>query len=342
MTEETPQNRSIQNISILGAGSWGTALAEVLSRAGRKVTLYAREAALAEALNAEHENITYLPGAKLDPAIHATADAGEAVKDAELVLLVTPAQYLRALLEKFAPLLPQSVPLVNAAKGIELETGSLLSEVAVQAAPGHPFAVLSGPSFASETVKGLPTAVTLATTAPAQVAEVWAQSLRGPAFRPYLSDDPLGAEIAGALKNVIAIACGIVEGRKLGQNAKAAVMTRGIAEIRRLGVQKGAQSETFLGLSGIGDLTLTCNSLTSRNFALGHALGQGQSLQDYMAGRRTVAEGVATAAAAKTFAAREGVEMPISEAVCGILHEGADVGAVIEALLARDLRHETQ
>jgi glycerol-3-phosphate dehydrogenase (NAD(P)+) len=187
----------------------------------------------------------------------------------------------------------------------------------------------------------LPTAITLATKEDAAVAEVWAQSLRGAAFRPYLSDDPLGAEIAGALKNVIAIACGIVEGRKLGQNAKAAVMTRGIAEIRRLGVKKGAQPETFLGLSGIGDLTLTCNSMTSRNFSLGFALGQGQKLADILAARRSVAEGVATAAAAKIFAARAGVDMPISEAVCDILHHGAEVGAVVSALLSRDLRHET-
>lgn len=330
----------LNRISVIGAGAWGTALADILSRAGRRVTLYARDASLAAGINASHENKTYLPGAPLHENIAATADLGAAVKDAEIVLLATPAQYLRGLLTVLAPLLPAGVPLVNCAKGIEMTTGYLLSEVVREIAPAHPYAVLSGPTFAAEAVRGLPTAITFATTASEDTGLHWAASMRGPAFRPYFSPDVIGVEIAGALKNVIAIACGIVEGRGLGQNAKAAVMTRGIAEIRRLGVKRGAQNETFLGLAGLGDLTLTCSSMTSRNYSLGFEFGQGKTLKQILAERRTVSEGVTTSWAVADYAEAQGVDMPICLAVREILHHGADVGMIVSGLLSRELKKE--
>ena len=330
----------IDNISIIGSGAWGTALAEILARAGRKVTLYARDAGLADKINRDHENAAYLAGTKLDERIRATADIAGAVKDAGFVLLVTPSQYLRETLRKFAPHLPKNVPLVNGAKGIEMTTGYLLSEIAAEVVPSHPYAVLSGPTFASEAVRGLPTAVTLATTAGEAAGQLWAGSIRGKAFRPYVSGDVVGVEIAGALKNVIAIACGIVEGKKLGQNAKAAVMTRGIAEIKRLGVRRGAKSETFLGLAGIGDLSLTCSSMTSRNYSLGVEFGQGKTLKQILAERHSVAEGVTTSWAVADYAEHHGVDMPICLAVKDILHNSANVDAIVAGLLSRDLKNE--
>ncbi|MDE1151347.1 MAG: NAD(P)-dependent glycerol-3-phosphate dehydrogenase [Micavibrio sp.] len=329
----------LQNIAVIGAGAWGTALAEIFSRAGRDVTLYARDANLAADINASHENKAYLAGAALHAKLDVTADMLTAVGDADLVVLATPAQHLRATLLQFKPYLPKAIPLINSAKGIEVATGYLLSEVVAEVAAGHPYAALSGPTFANEAVKGLPTAITLAAN-DAALAERWAHVLRGKAFRPYYSGDVVGVEIAGALKNVIAIACGIVEGKKLGQNAKAAVMTRGIAEIKRFGLKRGAKAETFLGLSGIGDLTLTCSSMTSRNFSLGAELGQGKTLAEILAGRNTVAEGVSTAAAAAGYAEKHGVDMPIAQAVNAVLHKGASVDALVQDLLSRNLRSE--
>jgi len=329
----------LNNIAVIGAGAWGTALAEIFSRAGRDVTLYARDANLAADINARHENKTYLPGAALHGELEVTADMLTAVGDADLIVLATPAQHLRATLAAFKPYLPKGVPLINSAKGIEVETGYLLSEVVAEAAPGHPYAILSGPTFATEAVKGLPTAITLAANDEAQ-AERWAHVLRGKAFRPYYASDVIGVEIAGALKNVMAIACGIVEGKKLGQNAKAAVMTRGIAEIKRFGLKRGAKAETFLGLAGIGDLTLTCSSMTSRNFSLGAELGQGKALAGILASRNSVAEGVATAAAAAGYAVKHNVDMPICQAVNAVLHKGANVDALVQDLLSRNLRSE--
>lgn len=331
--------RDIQNISIIGAGAWGTALAEIFSRAGRDVTLYARHAGLAESINNTHENAEYLKGFPLDARLAATADPARAVRDAQLVVLATPAQYLREALRVFAPLLPEAAPLINAAKGIEISTGYLMSEIAAEVAPGHPYGTLSGPTFATEAVRGLPTAITLAAK-DRDAAQRWAAALRGPAFRPYFSDDIIGVEIAGALKNVIAIACGVVEGRKLGQNAKAAVMTRGIAEIKRLGLKRGARAETFLGLAGIGDLSLTCSSMTSRNFSLGFELGQGRRLEDILAARHSVAEGVSTAAAVAGYAQKHGADMPICLAVKTILQEGAAIDEIVTQLLSRDLKSE--
>jgi glycerol-3-phosphate dehydrogenase (NAD(P)+) len=331
----------LNNISIIGGGAWGTALADVLAKAGRRVTLYARDWKLAESINSTHENTFYLPGETLAKEIRATADVAEAVAAAQLVLCATPAQYLRETFQRFRAHLPKGVPLVNCAKGIEMTTGYLLSEVAHDIVPDHPYAALSGPSFAIDTVRGLPTAVTMATTAEEADGLLWAASIRGKAFRPYLSPDPVGVEIAGALKNVIAIACGIVEGKRLGQNAKAAVMTRGLAEIRRLGVSRGARPETFLGLAGVGDMTLTCSSMTSRNFSLGFELGEGKTLDEILKSRRSVAEGVTTAWAIADYAEQHNVDMPICMGVQAILRNKADVGEVVHGLLSRNLRHES-
>ena len=331
---------SAGKISVIGAGAWGTALAQVLASAGNAVTLFAREPDLSDAINGKHENVTYLAGVPLDPAIAATSDIAASVEDADMVLLVTPTQFARDAMLALKPHLPHGAVLVNCAKGIEIKTGKLLSEAAAETLPDHPYAVLSGPTFAHEVARGLPAAVTFATQAPQDAAGRWAQMLVGKTFRPYLSNDVAGAEIAGAVKNVIAIACGIVEGKRLGLNARAAVMTRGIAEMKRLGLRHGADAETFLGLSGLGDLALTCNAMASRNFSLGFALGEGKKLADVLAGRSSVAEGVTTAKAIAVNAGAMGVEMPICAAVDRILHHDADIDKMIAGLMERTLKAE--
>jgi len=328
------------NIAIIGAGAWGTALAQVLADAGQNIMLYARSSELATAINSYGQNESYLSGIFLNNNIHATAFIKEAVAKAEIVLLATPTQFVRHALTELKPHLPPGVPIVSCAKGIEIATGKLLSEVAADVIPGTPYGVLSGPTFAYEVAKGLPTAVTFAVQS--DKAEQWAQALSSKSFRPYLSRDVVGAEISGALKNVIAIACGIVEGKNLGENAKAAVMTRGMAEIKRLGLKRGAEADTFLGLSGIGDMTLTCNSMASRNYSLGVMLGQGRKLVNILAERNTVAEGVTTARAIALNANKLQVDMPISTAIDKILHQEADINAVIDGLLSRDLKPECQ
>jgi len=334
-------SQNLNNIAIIGAGAWGTALAQVLAEAGRAVVLYVHEPELVDSINKNHQNDLYLPDVSLNKNIRATSVLAEATKDADIILLATPTQFVRDVLIKFKPYLPKGVPLVNCAKGIEMSTGKLLSEVVAEIVPEFPYAVLSGPTFAVEVVRGLPTAATFATVAPEQEARLWAQMISGKLFRLYISSDPVGAEISGAIKNVIAIACGIVEGKGLGQNAKASVMTRGMAEIRRLGLEKGAEADTFLGLSGLGDLTLTCNSMTSRNYSLGFELGRGRKLVDILAERRTVAEGVTTARAIAAHANALGVEMPISSSIDKILHQDAEINAVILSLLSRDMKKES-
>jgi glycerol-3-phosphate dehydrogenase (NAD(P)+) len=328
----------MNRIGIIGAGAWGTALAIVLRGAGRQVTLWAYEAELVEAINSRHENPLYLPGIALDPAIRATA-ALAGLADAEALLLVTPAQETRAILARLAPQLAPGAPIIVCAKGIERHTGALMSEVAAEVLPETPLAVLSGPSFAAEVARGLPTALTLACE-DAGLGALLLAGIGSARFRPYLSDDLVGAQIGGAVKNVIAIACGIVAGRRLGDNARAALITRGLAEMARIGLAKGAHPETFMGLSGLGDLTLTCNGAQSRNFSLGVALGEGRALAAVLGERRSVAEGVTTAISTVELASRLGVEMPISRAVHGVLHEGAAIDATIEALLSRPFRSE--
>jgi glycerol-3-phosphate dehydrogenase (NAD(P)+) len=323
-------------VGIVGAGAWGTALAQVLCRAGRPVALWAREPELVAAINRDHENPLFLPGVPLDPGIAASSDIAAVAKGAEILLLVVPAQYLRGTCRMVAGV---TAPVVICAKGIEAGTGALMSEVAAAALPGAPIAVLSGPTFAAEVARGLPTAVTLA-TADAGLGQHLADNLGTRHFRPYFSDDVAGAEIGGAIKNVLAIACGIVEGKGLGDNARAALITRGLAEMVRLAIAKGGRPETLMGLSGLGDLVLTCTATQSRNYSLGVALGQGRALNDVLAERRSVAEGVDSAAAAAALAQRLGVEMPIVAAVDAILHRHAPIDDAVAALLSRPFRSE--
>jgi glycerol-3-phosphate dehydrogenase (NAD(P)+) len=329
----------MRRIGIIGAGAWGTALAAAARRAGREVMLWAYEPEVADAINRTHENTLYLPGVRLDAAIRATPELAEAAA-ADALLLAMPAQRVRHLCKALAPSLGHRPPVVICAKGIEQKSGALMTEVVGEALPGLPFAVLSGPTFAAEVARELPTAVTLACAEPG-LAETLAAALRTPRFRVYHSTDVAGAQVGGAVKNVLAIACGIVEGRRLGDNARAALITRGLAEIVRLGLAKGAEPETFLGLCGLGDITLTCNATQSRNFSLGLALGQGETLEAVLAARHSVAEGVFTASSVVGLARRLGVDMPISEAVDGILNAGADVEATIAGLLARPFKAES-
>ena len=328
----------MRRIGIVGAGAWGTALALTLHKNARAVRIWAYEAEVVDAINGAHANALYLPGVALDPAIRAERLLARAA-DADLVLLAPPAQHLREAVLGLAPHLARRVPLVICTKGIEERSAALMSEIVAEILPHSPQAVLSGPSFAREVAAGLPTALTLAARDPRLGPELVA-TLGSASLRLYLSDDPVGAEIGGAVKNVIAIACGIVAGRKLGDNARAALITRGLAEMARLGLAKGAKAETFMGLSGLGDLTLTCNALQSRNFSLGLALGEGRRLREVLGERRSVAEGVATASSVVELARRLGVEMPISRAVALILHEGAEIDATIAGLLARPFKSE--
>ena len=325
----------IDRIGVIGGGAWGTALAQVAATGGRDVVLWAREADVVAAINADHVNPLFLPDVPLSPSIRATVDLAD-LASSDALLVVAPAQHVRAVLSA----LPQGTgPLVLCAKGIEAGSMKLLTEVAAEAQPGAPIAVLSGPTFAHEVAKGLPTAVTLAAADPA-VANALSARLALPAFRPYASDDLIGAEIGGAVKNVLAIACGVVEGRGLGQNARAALISRGFAEMTRFGVARGARAETLAGLSGLGDLVLTCSSQSSRNFSLGFGLGQGKSAAELLADRKTVAEGAFTAPVLRTAARAAGVDMPIVDAVCDLLDGALAIDAVVERLLARPLKAE--
>ncbi|MGH6975210.1 MAG: NAD(P)H-dependent glycerol-3-phosphate dehydrogenase [Stellaceae bacterium] len=328
----------MQTFGIIGGGAWGTALAQVLRRAGRDVILWAREAEVVTAVSTAAENPIFLPGITLECGIRATGELAAAAR-ADAVLLTPPAQHLRAIAAQLAPHLPKGVPLVLCTKGIEEKTGALMSEAAAAAAPGAPLAVLSGPTFAREVAAGRPTAVTLA-AADATLGAKLVTALGGRSFRPYLSGDPIGAQVGGAVKNVLAIACGIVMGKKFGDNARAALITRGLAEMVRLAVAKGGKAETLMGLSGLGDLTLTCTGLQSRNLSLGVALGEGQTLAAILGARRSVAEGVTSSAACVALARKLDIEMPIVQAVDAILHRGAAIDREIEGLLARPFKAE--
>ncbi len=321
-------------IGVIGGGAWGTALAQVAANAGHAVQLWAREAEVVAAINGMHENTSFLPGITLSPAIHATQDWAT-LADARAILVVTPAQHMRAVL---ANLRDHAAPLILCSKGIEAGTLLPLHEVARQAVPCAPIAVLSGPTFAHEVAAGLPTAVTLAAE-DAELAATLAALIAQPTFRPYASSDVIGAEIGGAVKNVLAIACGVVDGAGLGQNARAALIARGFAEMTRFGLARGARAETLAGLSGLGDLVLTCSSTSSRNFSLGRGIGQGHPAASLLENRLTVAEGAHTAPVLREAARRASVDMPITEAVCRLL-DGAPVGTTIDALLSRPLRAE--
>lgn len=321
-------------IGVIGGGAWGTALAQVAARGGDPVLLWAREPDVVASINQTHENSRFLAGIALPPSIRATGALGD-LAACDALLVVAPAQHVRAVLAE-TPV--GTTPLVLCAKGIEAGTQFLVGEVAQQLHPEAPIAVLSGPTFAHEVSAGQPTAVTLA-CADAALGAALADRLASPSFRPYASTDVIGAEIGGAVKNVLAIACGVVEGAGLGQNARAALIARGFAEMTRFGLARGARAETLSGLSGLGDLVLTCSSTSSRNFSLGMGLGQGKCAADLLADRLTVAEGAFTAPVLRDAAAAAGVDMPVVEAVCALL-DGREVHAVVGALLARPLRPE--
>jgi len=333
----TATSSQYNRISVIGAGAWGTALATVLTRPGRQVTLWAREAETAEAITHSNENPHFLPNIPLPPSLSATTTF-EHLAQAQAILMVAPAQHVRHVLELMRPHVTDGTPIVLCSKGIEQTTSLLMSEVLAQTLPGAAPAVLSGPSFAKDVARGLPTAVTLA--AEASISHNLAAALGRETFRIYVTDDVIGAEIGGAVKNVLAIACGIVEGRALGDSARAALIARGFAEVQRLAASFGARPETLEGLSGLGDLILTCTSRQSRNMSLGLALGQGQSLSEIMAARNTVAEGVHTAAAVAALATRHDVDMPICQAINTIVTGHWSVDQAIHALLSRPVSDE--
>lgn len=322
-------------LGIIGGGAWGTALAQVASAGGSDTLLWAIEPDVVEAINRTRENSSFLPGIRLNETIRATADLG-ALGDCDALLAVTPAQHMRSVLDQ-APV--GDKPLVLCAKGIEERTGKLLDEMAREACPGAAIAVLSGPTFAHEVAAGLPTAVTLAGE-DLSLAERLRERIARPAFRIYVSDDVAGAEIGGAVKNVLAIACGVVEGKRLGQNARAALIARGFAEMRRFGLACGAKRETLSGLSGLGDLVLTCSSSSSRNYSLGVGIGEGRSAAELLSNRRTVAEGAFTAPVLARVSREKGVDMPIVNAVDALVAGRADVEQVLDELLSRPPRAE--
>lgn len=347
MTGVEINGQDAPRVGVIGAGAWGTALAQALclaaeqgahaDRAG-EVLLWAREPELAVQINSEHRNGIYLPSAALSPRIRVTSEMAQ-LAQVPVLLVVVPAQFLGSVL---ASLPAGARDLVLCAKGIEAGSGRLMAEVAASAAPGARLAVLSGPTFAHEVVAGLPTAVTLACSGGRAQWDRLAPLIASHSLRPYYSDDVIGAEIGGAVKNVLAIACGVAEGLALGQNARAALIARGYAEMLRFGLSRGARAETLSGLCGLGDLVLTCSSTSSRNFSLGLALGQGLSAAEALAGKSTVAEGAATAPVLDEIARRDGVDMPIVSAVANILAGRIPAAKAVEAILSRPLKAEQE
>jgi glycerol-3-phosphate dehydrogenase (NAD(P)+) len=328
----------IETVGVIGAGAWGTALALACTRAGRKALIWSHEPSVAEAIRTGRENPLYLPGVILPDAVQATTDLSE-IAACDMVLAVAPAQHMRSVLAGFAPHAREGLPVLLCAKGVEQVTLKLMSDVLAETVPQAAPAVLSGPSFAADVARGLPTAVTLA-CADQACAERLARAIASPAFRPYLSTDMIGAEAGGAIKNVLAIACGVSEGRGLGRSAHAALITRGFAEMTRFAVALGARAETMPGLCGLGDLVLTCSSPQSRNMSVGLALGGGQTLEQALSGKLSVAEGVASAPGVVALGRRLGVETPISAAVAAILAGETGVDKAIGALLSRPLKVE--
>ncbi len=330
---------AFSSVMVVGGGAWGTALASLTARSGIKTILWAREESVVSSINSSHVNEPFLPGITLPGSLLATSDLGQASEKAALVFVV-PAQFARTILAEMNQLIGMtSVPVALCSKGIERDTGKLMSQVINEVWPSAIPAVLSGPSFAADVANGLPTAVTLACENEV-IGKQWLETIGCPHFRPYLSDDLVGAELGGAVKNVLAIACGIVEGKGLGESARAALMARGFAEFQRLGVALGAQPQTMAGLSGLGDLILTCSSRQSRNMSLGLEIGQGRLVSDVLRERKTVSEGAATAEPVMKLARANGVEMPICSAIADIVAESTDVDSAMQALLTRPLREE--
>jgi len=324
-------------VSVVGGGAWGTALAAHCVRAGLPVRLWIREAEVAAAVNEGHENTAYLPGVPLPEGLSASDRLDEALEGADAILFVVPSEYARGLFRRIRPLLAPGAAVVSATKGIETDTLRRMTEVAAEEVPGHPLAVLSGPSFALEVARALPTAVVVA-SADLAVAEQVQRALATAAFRVYSSEDVVGVELAGALKNVIAIAAGLVDGLGYGHNTVAALITRGLAEITRLAVALGARPETLAGLAGLGDLVLTCTGALSRNRRVGQGLGRGLPLAEASAGM--VAEGVRTTLAACALAERHGVEMPIALQMKAVLYGGKPAGEALDELMLRSLKRE--
>lgn len=325
--------------AIIGAGAWGTALADLLARNGHEVALWAREPEVVASVNTRHENTTFLPGARLHDGVVAYAELARTCAGAELVLFATPSHVLRGIARDAAPAVDVDATIVVATKGVERETLAVMSDILAQQFPTHAIVALSGPSFAAEVVARQPTAVVAASNS-ASAAALVQRTLSGGEFRVYTHDDVMGVELGGALKNVIAVATGIAEGLEMGFNARAALITRGLAEMTRLGVKMGASPLTFAGLAGMGDLVLTCTGSLSRNRSLGVEIARGTSLDEALALRHTVAEGVMTTHSARALAAREGIEMPIVSAVYRILFEHQPPRAAIGELMRRELRAE--
>lgn len=336
----------LNRIAVIGAGAWGTALAITAAIAGRTVHLWAREPEVVDSVRCAGENTTFLPDRPIPKSVTVTNDMTEAVCEADLALLVVPSQFLRPVAARLEAHLAPGVPVVICAKGIERDSGKMMSTIVEEAMPGRPYAALSGPTFAEELAAGLPTAVTVASTCAAgpdveaSLASRVALAIGTPTFRPYVSDDVTGIEIGGAVKNVLAIACGIAAGLGFRSNTRAALITRGLEEMKNLAEALGGRRETVTGLSGIGDLMLTCSSEQSRNMSFGLALGRGESRDRILDGRAQVVEGVVNAVAVTDVARRLGVEMPICEAVRAVLEDGVDIADAVGSLLGRPLRAE--
>ena len=339
MSEPVPRKgEPYSRISIVGGGAWGTALGSVAAFGGREVRLWAREAEVAASINARHVNELFLPGIALPTSLKAVFSLGEAA-DAEAILLAAPAQHLRATLEQLRGLLRPKTPIVLCAKGIEAATGKLVTEILAETVEEAEIAILSGPSFAKDAARGLPTLVAIG--AREEIALRLQASLgAAPNFRPYVTDDIAGVALGGAAKNVYAIACGMVEGARMGESARAGLLARSFAELLRLGSAMDVRSETLMGLSGLGDLVLTATSMSSRNFALGAALGSGKTLGELLAPGKPLAEGAATAPALVARGKRHGIELPVAEAVADVLAERIDLKAAGERLLSRPLKTE--
>lgn len=325
-------------IGVIGAGAWGTALAQVYAVAGNDVILAAREDTIVAEVNNDHTNAAYLPDVRLDDKLRATVDTREAA-NCDLVLIVTPAQHVRSTLKSISQQMKNKKPLVICAKGIELNSGKMMSQVAEEETPGAEIAVLTGPNFAGEIARGLPSACTVAAKSQSGADAVCAL-LTSRNLRPYASDDIIGAEIGGAVKNVIAIASGMVHGMGLGESARAALVTRGLAEIARLAERMGGRRETLMGMCGMGDMMLTCSSMQSRNFSLGALMGQGQSLESILAVRNGVTEGVHTARAVMVMAMDHDIDMPISNMVNQCLNHNLSLKDGVRQIMERPLKAE--
>ena len=325
--------------AVVGAGAWGTALGDLLASNGHEVTMWAFEPDVVRAVNEQHENPTFLPGFKLSPGLKASDDHRETLSGAEFVIYATPSQHLRRIALDGKPHVAPRAVLAVASKGIEEKTLALMSDAVADGLPGRPVVAISGPSFAAEVAARQPTAIVAASHDP-MAARVAQDAMSSASFRVYTHDDLIGVELGGSLKNVMAVATGIVEGVGLGNNSRAALITRGLAEMTRLGVALGARASTFAGLAGIGDLVLTCTGALSRNRAVGVAVGQGRTLEEALAGKPTVAEGVFTTKSALALAQREGVEMPIAMMVHRILFDGHPATSAVPELMARGLRAE--